>query len=125
MNDLIYLASPYSHPDAAVREARFHAVCRAAAFYLKRGICVFSPIAHSHPIAVAGRMETGFTCWKMFDSLMMDRCDSMIVLMLDGWKESQGIAEEIAYMESAGKPVMYVELIAFGGLADVLGRHDG
>ena len=28
---MIYLASPYSHRDARVREARFDAACRAAA----------------------------------------------------------------------------------------------
>ncbi len=34
---MIYLASPYSHPDVAVREARFHAACRAAAEFMRDG----------------------------------------------------------------------------------------
>ncbi|GIW55540.1 MAG: hypothetical protein KatS3mg082_1944 [Nitrospiraceae bacterium] len=34
---MIYLASPYSHPDPAVREERFHAACRAAAALLLAG----------------------------------------------------------------------------------------
>lgn len=51
---MIYLASPYTHSDVHVREWRFREACRAAAALLRAGITVFSPIAHSHPIAAFG-----------------------------------------------------------------------
>ncbi len=51
---MIYLASPYSHPDAVVREYRFRAACQAAASVMRSGQHVFSPIAHSHAIAEYG-----------------------------------------------------------------------
>jgi hypothetical protein len=51
---MIYLASPYSHPDPAVREARFREACRAAAKLMRLGQPAFSPIVHGHPIAVYG-----------------------------------------------------------------------
>jgi hypothetical protein len=44
---MIYLASPYSHPDRAVREERFRGACRATAALLRSGHAVFSPIAHA------------------------------------------------------------------------------
>jgi hypothetical protein len=53
-DDLVYLASPYTHADKAVMEDRFRAACRYAACLMRRGINVFSPIAHSHPIAQFG-----------------------------------------------------------------------
>ncbi|MCP4786572.1 MAG: DUF1937 family protein [Fuerstiella sp.] len=48
---MIYLASPYSHSDANIREKRFRDVCRTAARLMRNGDVVFSPIAHGHPIA--------------------------------------------------------------------------
>jgi hypothetical protein len=51
---MIYLCSPYTHPDPAVREARYEAACRTAAHLMRSGKIVFSPIAHSHGIAQYG-----------------------------------------------------------------------
>ena len=47
---MIYLASPFSHPDAGVRQQRFEAACRAAAALIRQGKTVFAPIAHSYGI---------------------------------------------------------------------------
>ena len=58
MDHLVYLASPYSHPVAAGRADRVELVCAAAAALLARGSLVYAPIAHSHPIALAGGLET-------------------------------------------------------------------
>ena len=52
--ELIYLASPYSDPDPWVKENRFLAVCTKAAKMMSEGAYVFSPIAHTHPIAKYG-----------------------------------------------------------------------
>ena len=40
---MIYLASPYSHPDPAVREERFREACRAAAKLISLGRIVSRP----------------------------------------------------------------------------------
>ncbi len=51
---MIYLASPYSHDDPAVRQERFDAACRAAAELVRQGKTVFRPVAHSHAICRYG-----------------------------------------------------------------------
>lgn len=56
---MIYLASPYSHPEPRIKEARF----RAAAQLFKRGHLVFCPIAMSHPLAVYGNMDGSWETW--------------------------------------------------------------
>ena len=105
---MIYIASPYSHPDVVIREQRFRAVCRAAAKLMSEGAIVFSPIAHSHPIATIGNCRPlDLEFWLRQDRAFMDTCDSMIVLMLPGWRESKGVQYEIEYMTKAGKPVRY------------------
>ena len=105
---MIYLASPYSDPDPAVREARFQAVCRKAAAMLRCGVTVFSPIAHTHPIAAHGLpMEWAF--WKAHDHAFLEACSEVRVLMLDGRRESKGLSAEIALASELRKPVVYVE----------------
>lgn len=42
---MIYLASPYTHANAAIRQQRFDAVCRVAAELMRRSEIFFSPIA--------------------------------------------------------------------------------
>ena len=44
---MIYLASPYSDPDPAVRQSRFEAACKATAEMLRAGLIVFSPVMWS------------------------------------------------------------------------------
>ena len=58
---MIYLASPYTHCDHAVRLERYRAVCRAAAGLIRRGRVVFSPIAHSHAITEHGLPRSGLS----------------------------------------------------------------
>ena len=105
---MIYLASPYSHPDHAVREARFQAACRAAAFLIRQGKTVFSPVAHSHPICCFGLPgDWGF--WQRHDLEHLATCNEVVVLKLDGWQQSRGIQAEVARARALGKPVSFIE----------------
>ena len=106
--ELIYLASPYSHPDADVRRDRFERVCVAAGLLLENGHLVYSPIAHSHSIAELSYMATGWVDWSRLDAEMLRRCDRVIVLMIDGWEESKGIMAEVALAEQMGMRVTYM-----------------
>ena len=105
---MIYLASPYSHPDPAVRERRFRDACRAAAALLRSGRAVFSPIAHSHPLVAHG-LPTDWSFWEWQDREHLARCDEVMVLMLDGWEESVGVREEIRIAREMDKPVRLVD----------------
>lgn len=104
---MIYLASPYSHPDRLVRERRFRETCRAAAELLSAGQAVFAPIVHGHPLVNHG-VPTDWPFWEQFDRDHLQRCDEVVVLMLDGWRESAGVAAEIRIAGELGKPVRYL-----------------
>lgn len=104
---MIYLASPYTHPDTHIREWRFREACRAAAALLRAGVTVFSPIAHSHPIARFG-MPTSWEFWSQVDREYLSRCDVLAVLTLAGWRESVGVQAEIQLACELGIPVVYV-----------------
>lgn len=104
---LLYLASPYSHSDPAVRQARFDAVCRAAAELIRQGKIVFSPIAHGHPLCAYG-MPPDWQFWQQQDRRFLELCDEVAVLMLDGWRASAGVQAEIAIARELGKPVSFL-----------------
>jgi hypothetical protein len=105
---LVYMASPYSHPDPVVMETRFHFAAHAAAYLMRRGLLIFSPITHSHPIAQYG-LPKDFTFWKQYDEAFMDACWGIVVLMIDGWRESKGVTAEIEYMSRKGIAAEYLD----------------
>ena len=110
MSGYAYVASPYSHPDKSVREARYVAACKAAAELMLRGKRVFSPIAHSHPIEQHGMTEVkDGTFWLSQDFPLLVGASELVVLMLSGWQESKGVQEEIRFCTLVGKPITYME----------------
>lgn len=101
---MTYLASPYSHPDPAVRAARYEQVCRHAARLLREGRLVYSPIVHSHPLAELGLPgDWGF--WAEHNRVMLAACTDLVVLALPGWDSSEGVAAETAYATRLGRPL--------------------
>lgn len=106
---MIYLASPYSHPDPEVRHRRFVAACRAAARLMAEGKPVFSPIAHSHPIAEHGGLcPTDCEMWLRLDLPFLAACSELCVLTLNGWTDSRGVAAEIIAARDRGIPITFV-----------------
>lgn len=107
---LIYLASPYTHADPAVMQSRFEAACRAAAVLMRAGRAVFSPIAHSVPIARHGRLPaTDLAFWMAVDRPLLEACDEMVVLRLPGWEQSLGVAEELRMAKARGMLVIFMD----------------
>ena len=104
---LIYLASPYTHPDPIVREARFCAACRQAARMIQNRILVFSPVAYGHVVASYG-LPLDWTFWEPFDQAFLELCSEVWVLTLDGWQESKGVQAEITIAQKLNKPVVWV-----------------
>lgn len=104
-----YIASPYSHEDAAIREERFNNVSKFTAMLVKSGVIAYSPIAHSHPLAVKYNIRGDFGFWAHQNYGMLSKASNMIVLCLDGWKDSKGVQAEIAFAEQCGIDIEYVD----------------
>jgi hypothetical protein len=105
VQELIYLAVPYSHPDPAVRQQRFEAVNRAAADLMRDGVYVFSPISHTHSIALAGELPIDWNYWQGYDRTMLAACDRMVVLTLPGWEASVGVRAEMKIAQEMEMPI--------------------
>jgi hypothetical protein len=109
MNDLpeglAYLATPYTRYTGGI-EAAFKDAAKLAARLLCTGLKVYSPICHTHPIAIYGALDAlDHSIWLPFDEDMMEVSATLIVAHMDGWDESRGVAHEIKFFENAGKPI--------------------
>lgn len=105
---LAYLACPYNHPDPSVKEERHHLVNFEAAQLIADGIFVVSPLTHNIPLFKTG-LRQGWDLWKSYDFTIIKRCDKLIVLKLNGWELSKGVADEIAYAQELNLPVEYLD----------------
>lgn len=105
---MIYLACPYSHPNSDVREYRFRHANQAAAKLMREGHIVYSPISHTHPIAVDGDLPLDWAYWQSVDEFYIRLCEKVVVLMLTGWKSSKGVQAEIEIARALDKPVEFM-----------------
>lgn len=106
---LVYLATPYTHEDAAVKQRRFEVVNRVAAELMRSGVHVFSPISHTHPIALAGDLPGDWQFWEQYDRAVLKACVRVLVLRQEGWAESTGVRAEIKIAEEMGLPVEFID----------------
>jgi hypothetical protein len=107
--DFYYLATPYSKYPGGLEEA-FKLACRATADLIRAGIRVYSPIAHTHPVAIHGEIDPyDHGIWLPADAPFMHHACGMIVLRAESWEKSYGIKCEIEEFTKAGKPIIYMD----------------
>lgn len=99
---MIYLASPYSHPDPLIRKTRFLLARERCAELLASRVWVYSPIVHCHEMAEVFNLPTDFQFWKEYNFDMLRRADAMEVLALEDWKLSVGVNIEMQFALQAG-----------------------
>ncbi len=110
---LYYLATPYSKYPHGIERA-FQDAAKTVAALLRKSIISYSPIAHTHPVAIFGGIDPlDHRIWLDFDAKMMTACDAMIVAQMDGWRESIGIAYEIEAFVRMDKPIYDLDMTTF------------
>lgn len=95
---MIYLISPYSHPSAAVREARYLAALSATARLMSDDDNVFSPVVYSHHLAA--KVDWTWNRWMRFCIDKLRRSDSVVAYLLPDWRLSIGMRREREIAES-------------------------
>ena len=108
MVPFVYLATPYSKFPEGIHAA-FLAACEVAAWLIGQTVRVYCPIAHTHPIAIAGMIDPhDHKIWLPADRPFMDAAGGLLVAKLPTWEDSFGIAMEIETFQKAGKPVEFL-----------------
>jgi hypothetical protein len=92
-----YLASPYTHPDKAVMQARFEEAERCLAWLLNLKIWAYAPIVHCHALARKYELPPSHDFWLDYDRAMILGSNGVLVLQIDGGKESKGVQSELLF----------------------------
>lgn len=108
---MLYLATSYSHPDPAKRAARAALASQCAAWLMRGGWSVYSPLSMGHAIAhECPELETGFNAYREPCLRMLEMSDALVALLLDGIRESVGVAAEIDHARKLGIPLNQIRL---------------
>lgn len=105
----IYLAAPYTSPDPIVRNSRVELASIIAARLMEEGHVVFSPITHGHSVVdhLHHRNAHSHEFWMGQCLPMLKASELLVVLPMEGWRESRGIAEELAFARSNDIPICF------------------
>jgi hypothetical protein len=106
---MIYLASPYSHEKAWVREFRYKKTYEFTRYCTMKGELIFSPVVYGHQFVEKDKAVISYSFWQPFNEHMILACSEMRVLCLMGWKESKGVRAELAFAEAHGMPITFAE----------------
>ena len=101
----IYLAIPYTGNE----NQSFKVANLVAGVLMQQGHIVFSPISHTHPIAIECDLPKGWEYWKAFDESFISFCDEIHIIKLTGYEKSKGVNGEIEIAKRIGKPIKYIE----------------
>jgi hypothetical protein len=105
---MIYLASPYSHPDKKIVEQRMKVLLTIDAQLTADGFHVVSPL-YKHFAAPYGNLPTDWEYWRGYCLELLRHCDKMVVIAYDG-VVSVGVEAELDFCEKNGIPVEYVRV---------------
>jgi Domain of unknown function (DUF1937) len=100
----LYLASPYTHPDSYVREARYLEAIDALNHLLRNRIWTYSPIVHCHELAKRNNLPKDHDFWSEYNHLMILNSRGLAILQSPGWDSSKGIADENLYAKHLDLP---------------------
>ena len=107
---MIYLAAPFMDINPAVRQERYEKVTKLAAQIIKSGLLVYSPLTYTVPMWTDYNI-TPPNGWLEFDMPFLQRCQSLMVYTLPGWRESIGVNREIEEAEKWGIPVYKITIV--------------
>lgn len=108
-NKLYYLATPYSHKNSFVRQIRYEIAIYIASLLTRKGYRLIEPIGMCHEQSQRHGMPGGYTFWQERDRGLIDRCDAVLVIKMPGWKESEGVSDEIEYAKQTDKEVICID----------------
>ena len=104
---MIYLASPYSSDDPAVKQYRHDRAAEFVADFFNINCFIFSPIVYCHTLSLTNNLDGTFETWQRFNFHMLTQCMSLWVLQLEGWDTSKGVTQEISWAKELNRSILY------------------
>lgn len=107
---VIFLAAPYMHPQAHIRQLRADFVARATAILLAHGHPVLSPVLAWHAVIedLPHQIRYSEAYWKRVEVESFVRCDFFLAISLQGWERSAFVRQGSRLAHEAGIQSMAV-----------------
>ena len=99
---MTYLAALFRHPSKAVQDARLEAISRVTAALTDIDRRAFCPLTYAQALLDHGFGRKDDRWWYEYDVGWLPHCDELVVLMLPGWAQSEGVRVEIEAAEALG-----------------------
>ena len=110
---LVYLAAPYAHADAEVRDVRTRHATDCSAWLMAHGISVFSPLTHGHPISEISHIDS-YDGWAGVNERLLAACDAVLVLDTRLTAKSLGVRREVDLARDLGIPAQLITTLGQG-----------
>jgi hypothetical protein len=108
-SDLIYIGSPYTHPEKEVRHRNYIEVTKIAAEIVSNGQVAISPITYGHVLLDYAKMPSDWEFWSDFCLTLLKKCDKILVCNnMEGWDRSRGLTQEIQYAKDNDIEIEYI-----------------
>ena len=116
--DLWYFAHPYTCKNkdgqyiAGGEDANFRLCCIRSARLIEKGILVYSPISHTHPIHMSYPPFVGgevHNFWYKFDNAFIRAVPFRGIILAPDWEKSTGCKAEKELFEELGREVRYLK----------------
>ena len=75
--------------------------------YIKNDVHIITPL-FMHEVVIRHEMPGHYRFWEKYCLNLLKLCDKMIVLRLEGWESSRGIAAEIEFCHNNGIPIEFI-----------------
>lgn len=108
VSELIYVAAPYSSPEARTVEKRMGSLTRYLAYLSSKGQIAFSPLLMHFCLGGEIELPGDYGFWRNHCLTLLSKSDILHVLMLKDWKESAGVQDEIDFATQNRTPVKYI-----------------
>lgn len=102
---MMYISTPYSHPDETVRELRYTEALRFLQYLAIIGEPAISIVVQYHPLMQYLPMT--FEFWSKIYTPILQVSTSVGVLIMEGWDISKGVTDEVNKAKSFGKELKY------------------
>lgn len=106
--NFLYLACPYSHPDAAVMRQRADMITQIAASIMSMGTAaVYSPITHGAAVEpfLPEHLRRNHDFWMTMDIPFVRHSVGLVLAPFEGWEDSKGVAIEIQVARAINLPL--------------------
>ena len=95
-NQLVFIATPYSHSDPTIVEQRRKTVGNVCARLIEKGVHPISPGLYGLSLMeFKAKEDTSWESWSDLCIAILKKCSAMFIIDVKDWEKSNGVKGEL------------------------------